>query len=123
MINIKIWISSHCYWFHICTFYFEVLPGNVHRPLVKKNSSQSSFDWNFSAPSSPTLPKVVIEDEFEDDNDEGLTFNFDNKEVQESADILKENLTRDLLGSPDSNMKNISVQNHVGMIPENNKKR
>ena len=108
---------------HIYTFYFEVLPGNVHRPLVKKNSSQSSFDWNFSAPSSPTLPKVVIEDEFEDDNDEGLTFNFDNKEVQESADILKENLTRDLLGSPDSNMKNISVQNHVGMIPGNNKKR
>ena len=103
--------------------YFQALPGNSHRPLVQKNSSQSSFDWNFSAPSSPTLPKVVVEDEFEDDNDEGITFNFDNKAVQESADILKENLTRDLLGSPDSNTKNSLAQKNLGVPIHNDKKR
>ena len=86
---------------------------------MQKNSSQSSFDWNFSAPSSPTLPKVVIQAEFEDENDEGITFNFDNKEVEESADVLKEKLTRDLLGSPDSNTKNTPVKSQVG-VPMNN---
>ena len=92
-------------------------------PVVKKNSSQSSFDWNFSAPSSPTLPKVVIEAEFEDDNDEGITFNFDQKDIKESADVLKDKLTRDLVASPNSNGKSTPVQDYVGVDNTNGKKR
>ena len=105
-------------------YVLQILPGNVPRPVVKKNSSQSSFDWNFSAPSSPTLPKVVIEAaEFEDDDDEGITFNFDQKDIKESADVLKDKLTRDLVGSPNSNEKSTPIQEYVGVDNNNVKKR
>ena len=53
------------------------MPDIAPKGVFKKDDSQSSFDWNFSAPSSPALPKITIEDVPEEE-DVGLTFNFDN---------------------------------------------
>ena len=58
-----------------------------HPPLLKE-ASQASFDWNFSAPPSPTIPSVTIKvDDFEakeDDEDVGMVFNFDKEENKNS---------------------------------------
>ena len=55
----------------------------THPPLLKE-ASQASFDWNFSAPPSPTIPSVTIKvDNFEakeEDEDVGMVFNFDKEE-------------------------------------------
>ena len=50
----------------------------VQKTPLQKEDSKSSFDWNFSAPSSPTLPKVNIEEAFEEEEDTGITFDFNN---------------------------------------------
>ena len=58
-----------------------------HPPLLKE-ASQASFDWNFSAPPSPTIPSVTIKvDNFEakeEDEDVGMVFNFDKEENKNS---------------------------------------
>lgn len=54
----------------------QSLPDMVPKRQLQKDDSQTSFDWIFSAPSSPTLPKGVVE-EVPDEDDEGITFNID----------------------------------------------
>ena len=58
-----------------------------HPPLLKE-ASQASFDWNFSAPPSPTIPSVTIKvddaEAKEEDEDDGMVFNFDKEENKNS---------------------------------------
>ena len=66
-----------------------------HPPLLKE-ASQASFDWNFSAPPSPTIPSVTIKvDDFEakeEDEDVGMVFNFDKEENKNSNTIPDMNI-------------------------------
>ena len=67
---------------------------------MAKDDSKSSFDWDFSAPPSPTAPQVFIkidavqeDGEFlSDEEDEGLKFNLDHTshaymDTKRAADI------------------------------------
>ena len=93
--------------FIIIQIYFHKVQDIASRPPLLKEASQASFDWNFSAPPSPTIPSVTIKtDDFEakeDDEDVGMVFNFDkeeNKHLNTKPDMN--------IGSNEPKMKQLS---------------
>ena len=91
----------------IIQIYFHEIQDIASRPPLLKEASQASFDWNFSAPPSPTIPSVTIKvDDFEakeDDEDVGMVFNFDKDEDKNS------NTKQDMnIGSNEPKMKQLS---------------
>ena len=91
----------------IIQIYFHEIQDIASRPPLLKEASQASFDWNFSAPPSPTIPGVIIKvDDFEakeDDEDVGMVFNFDKEENKNSNTIPDMNI-----GSNEPKMKQLS---------------